>query len=161
MAPRNRLTGAGCKPPQAAWGKTSGRERCGKGAQEASGENQKRRTNVNCRSSVESAQMTSKPGSDVNPGQAWRVPVYWPCDVRHRGSARLVLALTLNCGNLRLRCKEKGTSPIGEADSTNAQPRGGATRSSVEVAVMATERRGRVVQSEGFTNCASRRSLPR
>ena len=30
-APRNRLTGAGCKPPQAAWVKSSGRERCGKG----------------------------------------------------------------------------------------------------------------------------------
>ncbi len=30
-APRNRLTGAGCKPPQAAWVKSPGRERCGKG----------------------------------------------------------------------------------------------------------------------------------
>jgi hypothetical protein len=32
MAPRNRLAGAGCKPPQAAWVKSPGRERCGKGA---------------------------------------------------------------------------------------------------------------------------------
>ena len=116
---------------------------------------------VNCRSSVESAQMTLKPGRDVNPEQAWRVPAYWPCNVRHRGSASLVRALTLNCGNLRLRCKEKGTSQIGEAESTNAQPRGGATRSSVEVAVTAMERRGRVVQSEGVANCESRRSFSR
>ena len=74
MAPRNRLTGAGCKPLQAARVKSPGRERCGKGAKKASGENQRRRTTVNCRSSVESAQMRSKPGRDVNPGQAWRVP---------------------------------------------------------------------------------------
>lgn len=32
MAPRHRLTGAGGKPPQAAWVKSPGRERCGKGA---------------------------------------------------------------------------------------------------------------------------------
>jgi hypothetical protein len=31
-ASRNRLAGAGCKPPQAAWVKSPGRERCGKGA---------------------------------------------------------------------------------------------------------------------------------
>jgi hypothetical protein len=31
LAPRNRPTGAGCKPPQAAWVKSPGRERCGKG----------------------------------------------------------------------------------------------------------------------------------
>jgi len=47
----------------------------------------------------------------------------------------------LNCGNLRLQCKGKGTSAKREADSTDVQPRGGATRSSVEVAVMAMERR--------------------
>jgi hypothetical protein len=102
---------------------------------------------VNCHSSVESDQMTSKPGVDVGPGSAWRVPVYWPCGVRHRGSAILVQALMWNCGNLRLRCQGKGTSPKGEADSTNAQPRGGATRSSDEAAVMAVEPRGRVIGS--------------
>ena len=32
MAPRHRLAGAGGKPPQAAWVKSPGRERCGKGA---------------------------------------------------------------------------------------------------------------------------------
>jgi len=32
LASRNRLAGAGCKPPQAAWVKSPGRERCGKGA---------------------------------------------------------------------------------------------------------------------------------
>jgi hypothetical protein len=119
----------------------------------------RRRTTVNCRSSVESYQMTSKPGVDVGPGSAWRGPVYWPCGVRHRGSASSVLALTLNCGNLRSRCKGKGASPQGEADSTDARPRDGATRSSDEVAVMAMERRGRIIESCVQANRASGRSL--
>lgn len=159
MAPRNRLAGAGCKPPQAAWVKSPGRERCGKGAVQASGENRRRRTTVNCRSSVESAQMTSKPGLDVIPGSAWRGPVYWPCGVRHRGSASSVQALTLNCGNLRTRCEGKGTSMICEADITDARSRGGATRSSDEVIVMMMERRGRVIESGVHANCASGRSM--
>src|SRR5574337_1688334 len=129
-----------------------------KGAQKASGANHRRRTPVNCRSSVESAQMTSKPGRDVTPGSAWREPAYWPCGVRHRGSASVVLALTSNCGNLRLRCQGKGTSRLGKADSTNAQPRGGATRSSEEVTVMVMERRGRVTRSKRGANCPRRRS---
>jgi hypothetical protein len=103
-------------------------------------------------------QMTSKPGDDVAQGLAWRVPVYWPCGVRHRGSASLIWALVWNCGNLRLRCKGKGTS-YGEADSTNAQSRGGATRSSVEAAVMAVEQRGRVIKLWSQVNRVSGRSL--
>jgi hypothetical protein len=158
MASRARLAGAGRKPPKAAWVKSPGRERCGKGAMKASGENQRRRTHVNCRSIVESDQMTSKPGVYVGPGQAWREPADWPCDVRHRGSASLVWAPTLNCGNLRSRCKGKGSSAKREADSTDARSRGGATRSSDEAAVMAVERRGRVIGSGGHANCASRRS---
>jgi len=114
---------------------------------------------VNCRSIVETAQMTSKPGFDVTPGQAWREPAYWPRDVRHRGSASLVRAPTLNCGNLRSRCKGKGASAKREADNTDARSRGGPTRSSGEVAVMAMERRGRVIESGGQANCASGRSL--
>jgi hypothetical protein len=114
---------------------------------------------VNCRSSVESAQMVSKPGVDVDPGSAWRGPVYWPCDIRHRGSAILAQALVWNCGNLRLRCEGKGTSPTGEADNTDAQPRDGATRSSVEAAVMAAEQRGRVIGSWVQVNRLGGRSL--
>src|SRR5882724_263929 len=60
----------------------------------------RRRTTVNCRSSVETAQTTSKPGSDVAPGEVWPKPVYEPGGVRHRGSVILVQALMLNCGNL-------------------------------------------------------------
>ena len=105
-----------------------------------------RRTTVNCRSSVESAQMTSKPVSDVAPGSVWPIPAYGPGGVRHRGSAILFQALTLNCGNLRWRWQAKGTSPQGEAESSDAPPRDGAARSSVETAVMAGERRGGVIR---------------
>ena len=159
MAPRNRLTGAGCKPPQAAWVKCPGRERCGKGAVQASGTNRRRRTTVNCRSSVETHQMTSKPGLDVIPGSAWRAPVYWPCGVRHRGSASSVQALALNCGNLRTRWQGKSTSIICEADSTDARSRDGAIRSSDEVTVMVMERRDRVIESGVHVNRASGRSM--
>ena len=126
---------------------------------EASGENQRRRTPVNCRSSVESTQTTSKPGVEVNPGSAWREPADWPCGVRHRGSAILVRAPMLNCGNLRPRCEGKGSSAIRKAETTNTRSRGGAARSSAEVAVMVMERRGRVIESVVRANCISRRSL--
>jgi hypothetical protein len=114
---------------------------------------------VNCRSIVETTQMTSKPGVDVVPGSAWREPAYWPCDVRHRGSASTVRAPMLNCGNLRSRCEGKGSSAQRKADNTEARSRGGVARSSVEAAVMVAERRGRIIESGGHANCASRRSM--
>lgn len=113
---------------------------------------------MNCRSIAEIVQTTSKPGVYVNPGSAWREPVYWPRGVRLRGSASSVQAFMLNCGNLRSRCKGKGTSSKGKADSTDARSRGGATRSSYEATVMVVERRGRVIGSCVGVNCASRRS---
>lgn len=64
----------------------------------------------------------------------------------------------LNCGNLRLQWKEKGTSAKREANSIDEQPRDGAARSSVEATVMVVERRGRVIGSNDLANCASRRS---
>jgi hypothetical protein len=114
---------------------------------------------VNCRSIVDNSQTTSKPGVFVNPGSAWRVPADWPCDVRHRGSASSVRALTSNCGNLRLRWQGKGTSAKREADSTEAQSRDGAARSSDEVTVMVMERRGRIIGSGAGVNRVSGRSL--
>ena len=66
-----------------------------------------RRTTVNCRSSVESAQTTSKPVSDVAPGSVWTMPAYGPDGVRHRGSAILFQALTLNRGTFGGDAKRK------------------------------------------------------
>ena len=118
-----------------------------------------RRTTVNCRSSVESTQTTSKPGSDVAPRLVWPLPAYGPSGVRHRGSVSLIRALTLNCGNLRWRCEAKGTSPKGEADSSDAPSRDGAARSSDEAAVMAVERRGCVIPALRDVNRAGGRSV--
>ena len=129
-----------------------------------------RRTTVNCRSSVESAQTTSKPVSDVAPGSVWPIPAYGPGGVRHRGSAILFQARTLNRGNLRRRCEAKGTSRQGEADSSDAPPRDGAARSSDapprdgaarssdEAAVTAVERRGGVIQQAWEINRATGRN---
>jgi hypothetical protein len=113
---------------------------------------------VNCRSIVESAQTMSKPDVEVNPGAAWREPAYWPCDIRHRGSASSVRAPTWNCGNLRSRWQGKGTSVKREADSTEERSRDGAIRSSDEVTVMVMERRDRIIESDAQANCASGRS---
>ena len=119
-----------------------------------------RRTQVNCRSSVENCEMTSKPAGFVTPGSVWTRPAYGPDGVRHRGSAILFRALTLNCGNLRRRWQAKGTSLQGEADSSDAPSRGGAARSSVETAVMAGERRGGVIQQAGRINRVTGRNPP-
>jgi hypothetical protein len=96
--------------------------------------------------SVESTQTTSKLAGDVAPGSVWTIPACGPDGVRHRGSAILFQALTLNCGNLRWRWQAKGTSPQGEAESSDAPPRDGAVRSSAEIAVMAGERRNGVIR---------------
>jgi hypothetical protein len=117
-----------------------------------------RRTPVNCRSNVEKCQMTSKPAGLVTPGSVWPIPAYGPDGVRHRGSAILFQALTLNRGNLRRRCEAKGTSPKGEADSSDAPPRDGVTRSSVETAVMAGERRSGVIRRAWRSNRATGRN---
>jgi hypothetical protein len=124
-----------------------------------SGMNQRRRTTVNCRLRVVTAQMTSKLGGDVTPGLACTKPAYGTGGVRHRGSVSLVRAPMLNCGNLRRRWQGKGTSEKREAESTEAPPRGGATRSSDEVTVIVMERRGRVIQSGSWVNCRCRRNL--
>lgn len=111
---------------------------------------------MNCRSIVETAQMTSKPESDVAPGSVRTEPADGLHGVRHRGSVILFLALSWNCGNLRWQCQGKGASLQGEADSTDVPSRDGAARSSVEGAVMTVEQRGGVIQPSVLANCVSR-----
>ena len=119
-----------------------------------------RRTPVNCRASVENCQKTSKPAGLVTPGSVWTRPAYGPDGVRHRGSAILFQALASNCGNLRRRWQAKGTSPQGEAESSDAPPRDGAARSSAEAAAMAGERRGGVTRQAWGINRATGRNSP-
>ncbi len=72
----------------------------------------------------------------------------------------LVRALALNCGNLRWRCKGKGSSVKSKAENTEALSRDGAICSSDESLVMRLERRDRVIQSNGKVNCINRRNVP-
>jgi hypothetical protein len=66
----------------------------------------------------------------------------------------------LNCGNFGGDVKRKAQAPKGEADSSNAPPRDGAVRSSVETVVMAVERRGGVIQQAREINRATGRNPP-
>jgi len=101
--------------------------------------------------------MASKLNSSADSGKVWREPVYWPSGARHKDSVILVRALALNYRNLRWRCKGKGPSVKGEADSTDAPSRGGVTGMSVEGLVMGLEQSGHVIQSCGLVNCVGRR----
>ncbi|NEX13990.1 MAG: hypothetical protein C1941_04760 [Prosthecochloris sp.] len=125
-----------------------------------SGENRGRRIQVNHRTIIVIHWMTSKLKLDVPSGSVWRKPVYWPGGVRCRDGVIPVRALALNCGNLRWRCKGKGTSVKSEAESTEASSRGGAIRSSDEGLVMRVERRDCGIRSNRRANCASRKSFP-
>jgi hypothetical protein len=92
-------------------------------------------------------------GSRARDG-VWRVPMYWPGGVRHRGGVNLI------CGSRRERWKAGadmvsvwlagaiGSSPSGrnrEGLSTVAALAGGPSRSSWEAPVMGVEPRGRLV----------------
>jgi hypothetical protein len=93
-------------------------------------------------------------GSRTRDG-VWRVPMYWPGGVRHRGGVNLI------CGSRRERWKVDadmvsvwlagaiGSAPSGgnrEGLSTVAAFAGGPSRSSWEAPVMGVEPRGRLVR---------------
>ena len=93
-------------------------------------------------------------GSRTRDG-VWRVPMYWPGGVRHRGGVNLI------CGSRRERWKADadivsvwlagaiGSPPSGrnrEGLSTVAAPAGGPSRSSGDAPVMGVEPRGRLVR---------------
>ena len=93
-------------------------------------------------------------GSRTRDG-VWRVPMYWPGGVRHRGGVNLI------CGSRRERWKADadivpvwlagaiGSPPSGrnrEGLSTVAAPAGGPSRSSDDAPVMGVEPRGRLVR---------------
>jgi len=90
-------------------------------------------------------QLTSKPGSVVDPGQIQTVPVYGLGGVRCRGCMILFQALMWNVGTCWFNVKGRGVALWSGFASTNVNQRDGATRSSGEAAVMAVERRGCVI----------------
>lgn len=97
-------------------------------------------------------QLTSKPGSVVDPGQVQTIPVYGLDGVRCRGCMSLSQALLWNVGTCWFNAKEREATLGSDFASTNVNQRGGAIRSSDETAVMAVERRGCVIQPRFITN---------
>jgi len=79
--------------------------------------------------------------------------------VRRRGGASLIWARPWNCGNSNYDVvKERGQVNKSKAASTDAWFEDGPTRISVEAAVMAVERRGRVVPVKAHVNSLERMS---
>ena len=151
LALRDRPVGDGLKPPHAALAEDRRGERCGKGVREASGGDQGDDRRWKCRELKDGIRtgLCSRTRDGV-----WRVPMYWPGGVRHRGGVNLI------CGSCRERWKAgavmalawlagaTGSAPSGgnrEGLSTVAAPAGGPSRSSWEAPVMGVEPRRRLV----------------
>ena len=101
------------------------RERQGKGVDLCVRYGSRRRTPVNHHLHVESSRTASKPGCDVNLGQAHQRPVYWVSGARRKDGASLTRALVRNCRNLRHRCQGRRPSastrgPEYQCDSAGA-----------------------------------------
>ena len=92
---------------------------------------------------VENLKAMSKPGGLIVPGQVSRIPVYWRGGIRHEGGVNLIPGSSMQRGNLSLpMLREKSKWRTREDESTDAEHRGGPTRSSVEVPVMGTGAKG-------------------
>ena len=152
VALRDRPMGDGLKPPRAALAEDRRGERRGKGVLEASGGDQGDDCRSKCRELKDG--IRTGLGSRTRDG-VWRVPMYWPGGVRHRGGVNLI------CGSRRERWKADanivsvwlagaiGSPPSGrnrEGLSTVAAPAGGPSRSSGDAPVMGAEPRGRLVR---------------
>ena len=97
-------------------------------------------------------QLTSKPSRVVGSGLIQTLPVYGLGGVRCRGCMILFQALVWNVGTYWFNAKERGVGYVRSSASTNVGQRDGVTRSSVEAAVMAVERRGYVIQLHWVVN---------
>ena len=152
LALRDRPMGDGLKPPHAALAEDRRGERCGKGVLEASGGDQGDDRRLRCRDLKDGIRTGLR--SRTRDG-VWRVPMYWPGGVRHRGGVNLI------CGSRGERWKVDadmvsvwlaetiGSPPSGrnrKGLSTVAASAGGPSRSSWEAPVMGVEPRGRLVR---------------
>ena len=85
-------------------------------------------------------------------GRAHQLPAYRVGGVRRIGGASPIQARSWNCGNPNRNGKGDGQAKKRKAQSTDVRDGGGSVRSSVDVAVIAAERRDRVVPAEPCTN---------
>lgn len=104
---------------------------------------------MTCRKAI---QLTSKSDRVIDPGQTQAEPVYGLGGVRCRGCMSLIQALMWNVGTCWFNVKGRGVAVVSDFASTDVNQRGGATRSSAEVAVMVAERRSCVIQSSLIAN---------
>ncbi len=96
--------------------------------------------------------LMSKPGSVIDLGRVQITPVYRLDGIRCRGCMILIQAFMWNVGTCWFNAKGRGIMQTHNSASTNVSQRGGVTRSSDEVAVMAVEQRGYVVRLALITN---------
>jgi len=86
-------------------------------------------------------------------GRAHQEPAYGVSDVRRKGGVSLIQASVRNVGTCR--SDVKGEPQVGgphKRESTDAEHRGGVTRSSDEGSVMELERRGDIVLLDPWVN---------
>ena len=146
MVPRNRLAGAGSKPPQAARVKSPGGERCGKGGEILRQVRLKEANAIEplmtCRNAFRRRRNRDL---DFYPASKdWEVPADCPIGVRHEGGVTLRQASIRNTGTCR--SDVKGATQAAsrrEGLSTNAEHRGGDARIREEGPVMGTGPKGR------------------
>jgi hypothetical protein len=149
MVPRNRLAGAGSKPPQAARVKSPRGERCGKGGeilcQVGLEETNASEPLMTCRNAFRRRRNRDL---DFYPASKdWEVPADCPIGVRHEGGVTLRQASIRNTGTCR--SDVKGATQAArrrEGLSTNAEHRGGDARSREEGPIMGLDRRGVVIR---------------
>jgi hypothetical protein len=91
----------------------------------------------------------------VTAGSAPAGPVYGRSGIRHEGGLSLLRGGRAERGNLGLRCKRRSRKwKNHEGESTEAEPRGGATCSSDEVPDKRMERRGCVMEPDSMSQPA-------
>ncbi len=146
LALRGLPAGAGLKPPSAAWIKSPCRERRGKRRDKHVRYEPRRRTPVNHHSSVESALDDIKTGAVLFPRDKpiGNLLTGWAVSGIEMARARFGL-LCGTAGTCVVMLRETVKRSNLKTQSTNAQRRGGLTRSSVEGSVMDLEPRSQVV----------------
>ena len=154
---RGLPAGAGLKPPSAAWVKSHCRERRGKRHGKHVRYESRRRTPVNHRSSVERALDDIKTGEVMLPRDEPTGNLFtgWAVSGIEMARARFGL-LCGTAGTCVVMLRETVKRSNLKTQSTEAQRRGGPTRSSVEGSVMDLEQRSRVVLPKSSSTCKGR-----
>lgn len=154
MALRSLPAGVGFKPPRAALAEDCRRERWGKGESKwLVRYGSRRRVQTNHHSGVEMLLDDIQTERHLDSRDKFtRYPAYRVSGVRRKGGVISIRARPWNCGNPDRDAKGEDQVKKSEVESTDARSGDGPICSSAEVAVMAAERRDRVVPVEALVN---------